>query len=175
MLIRSSQTSTGKIGHAVSAKGDSPSDGSIAEIAAVDEREAVDDAAGDDQSSINAMDDLSLLLVRIDWIIVEGQVGGIRSRLFIEGMPTVGTRIANFLVGLRMHSGRGCPDVPHSRNWGRLVYIRTSQLGVWRILVDFSASGGATTFRPPNKPQIRVGLSVGLQADAWGRSSQIGS
>lgn len=103
---------------------DSPSDGSIAEISAVDEGEAVDDAAGDDQSSVNTMGDLSLLLVRIDWIIVDGQTGGIRGRLFIESMPAVDARIANLLVGLRMHNGIGAVNVPHSRDWDRLVYIR---------------------------------------------------
>ena len=50
---------------------DAPCDGSISQIATIDQRKTVDDATGHDQSPVDTMDDGPLLLERIDFILID--------------------------------------------------------------------------------------------------------
>ena len=99
---------------------DPPRDGGIPKIPAVDEGEAVDNTAHYDQPSVNAMDDLPLLSVRVYWVIVKSQTGRIRGGLMIESIPAVGAVVASFLVGFGVHDEKVTLSVPHSRHWGLL-------------------------------------------------------
>lgn len=82
---------------------DAPRDRSIAEVAAVDEREAVDDTTSDDEPPVNAMDDLPLLPVRVDGVGVQSLAGGVQGSLFVERIPAVGAAVADFLISLEGH------------------------------------------------------------------------
>lgn len=107
---------------------DSPRDGSIAEVAAVDEREAVDDTTSDDEASVNAMDDLPLLAVGVDGVGVKSLAGGVQGSLFVERISAVGAAVANFLISLEGHVVKDAGWIPHSRHRGALGLY--SRLGV---------------------------------------------
>ncbi len=109
---------------------DSPRNGSIAEVAAVDEREAVDDTTSDDEASVNAMDDLPLLPVRVDGVGVKSLAGGVQGSLFVECISAVGAAVADFLISLKGHVDEDVVGVPHSRDRGVLGLYSRGRVGI---------------------------------------------
>ncbi len=102
---------------------DIPRDGGIPKIPAVDEGEAVDNTAHYDQPSVDAMDNLSLLSVRVYRVIVKSQTGRIRGDLMIESIPAVGAVVASFLVGFGVHDEKVTLSVPRSRHGVFWTYV----------------------------------------------------
>lgn len=79
-----------------------PGDTGIPKVPAVNERETIYQTASDDEPPIHAMDDGSLLFVRVDGVIVDMPLDG---AIGIEFMTALNALIAKFLVGLVIHDG----------------------------------------------------------------------
>lgn len=80
-----------------------PCDTGTSQVATINEGEAIDEAASDDEPPIHAMDDGSLLFVGVDGVIVDVASGG---EVCVELMAALDALVADFLVGLVKHDGK---------------------------------------------------------------------